>query len=194
MFDMDAIQLAAALQGKVSKEDEARVKALQALKTEDKNDDIKALDDLEAAKRQATFDEIARMKSVVEESKKSNAEIIADARSKIAAIQGLVSGLGTGAPFLGHLGLPAGGVAATIAPGIPGVQDLINREMAIDMPFMPGEPGFTSNQSQAPTSVTVNVNPTGSGFIGNQDDFQRVVQLALQMSNESGYSFDRAGA
>ena len=194
MFDMDAIQLAAALQGKLSKEDEARVKALQALKTEDKNDDIKALEDLEAAKRQATFDEIARMKSVVEESKKSNAEIIADARSKIAAIQGLVSGLGTGAPFLGHLGLPAGGVAATIAPGIPGVQDLINREMAIDMPFMPGDPGFSSNQSQAPTSVTVNVNPTGSGFIGNQDDFQRVVQLALQMSNESGYSFDRAGA
>jgi hypothetical protein len=45
MFDMDAIQLAAALQGKLSKEDEARVKALQALKTEDKNDDIKALDD-----------------------------------------------------------------------------------------------------------------------------------------------------
>ena len=194
MFDMDSIQLAAALQGKLSKEDEARVKALQALKTEDKNDDIKALEDLEAAKRQATFDEIARMKSVVEESKKSNAEIIADARTRIATIQGLVSGLGTGAPFLGHLGLPAGGAGATMAPAIPTVQDLIDREIAIDAPFMPGGPGFSSNAPAAPTSVTVNVNPTGSGFIGNQDDFQRVVQLALQMSNESGYSFDRAGA
>jgi hypothetical protein len=83
MFDMDAIQLAAALQGKLSKEDEARVKALQALKTEDKNDDIKALQDLEAAKRQATFDEIARLKMIVEESKKANEEILADARARI---------------------------------------------------------------------------------------------------------------
>ena len=194
MFDMDSIQLAAALQGKLSKEDEARVKALQALKTEDKNDDIKALDDLEAAKRDATFDEIARMKLVVEESKKSNAEIIADARTRIAAIQGLVSGLGTGAPFLGHLGLPAGGAGATMAPAIPTVQDLIDREMAIDAPFMPGDPGFTTNAPSGPTSLTVNVNPTGSGFLGNMDDFQRVVQLAQQMSTESGYSFDRAGA
>ena len=196
MFDMDSIQLAAALQGKLSKEDEARVKALQALKTEDKNDDIKALDDLEAAKRQATLDEIARMKSVVEESKKSNAEIIADARSRIAAIQGLVSGLGTNAPFLGHLGLPAGGsgTGATMAPVIPTVQDLIDREMAIDAPFMPGDPGFTSNAGASPTSLTVNVNPTGSGFIGNQDDFARAVQLALQIGNQSGYSYDRAGS
>ena len=194
MFDMDSIQLAAALQGKLSKEDEARVKALQALKTEDKNDDIKALDDLEAVKRDATFDEIARMKLVVEESKKSNAEIIADARTRIAAIQGLISGLGTGAPFLGHLGLPAGGAGATMAPSIPTVQDLIDREMAIDMPFMPGNPGFSSNAPAAPTSLTVNVNPTGSGFLGNMDDFQRVVQLAQQMSNQSGFSFDTAGA
>jgi hypothetical protein len=86
MFDMDAIQLAAALQGKLSKEDEARVKALQALKTEDKNDDIKALQDLEAAKRQSTFDEIARLKLIVEESKKANEEILADARARIAAL------------------------------------------------------------------------------------------------------------
>jgi hypothetical protein len=190
MFDMDAIQLAAALQGKLSKEDEARVKALQALKTEDKNDDIKALQDLEAAKREATFDEIARMKSVVEESKKSNAEILADARARIALMTGLISGLGANASDLGGQGTRD----VTLAPRLPTVQDLIDREMAIDAPFMPGNPGFTSNAASGPTSLTVNVNPTGSGFIGNMDDFQRVVQLAQQMSTESGYSFDRAGA
>jgi hypothetical protein len=190
MFDMDAIQLAAALQGKLSKEDEARVKALQALKTEDKNDDIKALQDLEAAKREATFDEIARMKSVVEESKKSNAEILADARARIALMTGLISGLGANASDLGGQGTRD----VTLAPRLPTVQDLIDREMAIDAPFMPGDPGFTSNAASGPTSLTVNVNPTGSGFIGNMDDFQRVVQLAQQMSTESGYSFDRAGA
>jgi hypothetical protein len=190
MFDMDAIQLAAALQGKLSKEDEARVKALQALKTEDKNDDIRALQELEAAKREATFDEIARMKSVVEESKKSNAEILADARARIALMTGLISGLGANASNLGGQGTRD----VTLAPRLPTVQDLIDREMAIDAPFMPGDPGFTSNAASGPTSLTVNVNPTGSGFIGNMDDFQRVVQLAQQMSTESGYSFDRAGA
>jgi hypothetical protein len=189
-FDLDAIQLAAALQGKLSKEDEARVKALQALKTEDKNDDIKALQDLDAAKREATFDEIARMKSVVEESKKSNAEILADARARIALMTGLISGLGANASDLGGQGTRD----VTLAPRLPTVQDLIDREMAIDAPFMPGNPGFTSNAASGPTSLTVNVNPTGSGFIGNMDDFQRVVQLAQQMSTESGYSFDRAGA
>jgi hypothetical protein len=190
MFDMDAIQLAAALQGKLSKEDEARVKALQALKTEDKNDDIRALQELEAAKREATFDEIARMKSVVEESKKSNAEILADARARIALMTGLISGLGANASDLGGQGTRD----VNLAPRLPTVQDLIDREMAIDAPFMPGDPGFTSNAASGPTSLTVNVNPTGSGFIGNMDDFQRVVQLAQQMSTESGYSFDRAGA
>jgi hypothetical protein len=189
-FDLDAIQLAAALQGKLSKEDEARVKALQALKTEDKNDDIRALQELEAAKREATFDEIARMKSVVEESKKSNAEILADARARIALMTGLISGLGANASDLGGQGTRD----VTLAPRLPTVQDLIDREMAIDAPFMPGNPGFTSNAASGPTSLTVNVNPTGSGFIGNMDDFQRVVQLAQQMSTESGYSFDRAGA
>jgi hypothetical protein len=189
-FNLDAIQLAAALQGKLSKEDEARVKALQALKTEDKNDDIRALQELEAAKREATFDEIARMKSVVEESKKSNAEILADARARIALMTGLISGLGANASDLGGQGTRD----VTLAPRLPTVQDLIDREMAIDAPFMPGNPGFTSNAASGPTSLTVNVNPTGSGFIGNMDDFQRVVQLAQQMSTESGYSFDRAGA
>jgi len=189
MFDMDSIQLAAALQSKLSKEDEARVKALQALKTEDKNDDIKALDDLEAAKRAATFAEIARLKSVVDESKKSNAEILADARSRIAGIEALIRSVGSG-----------GGGSVIPAPEPPlatvsnSVQSLINSEMAIDRPFMPGDAGFTSNAPAAPTSLVVNVNPTGSGFIGNQDDFARAVQLALQIGNQSGYSFDRAGS
>jgi hypothetical protein len=198
MFDMDSIQLAAALQGKLSKEDEARVKALQALKTEDKNDDIRALDDLENAKRDATFDEIARMKLVVEESKKSNAEIIADARTRIAAIQGLVSGLGTNAPFLGHLGLPSGGGGTNVNAGLGATNlptDLSNMPIVgggrdlIDEFNMEG-----SRSSGGPSSVTVNVNPTGSGFIGNVDDFERVVQTAIQQLNRAGNSLTSAGS
>jgi hypothetical protein len=198
MFDMDSIQLAAALQGKLSKEDEARVKALQALKTEDKNDDIKALDDLETAKRQATLDEIARMKSVVEESKKSNAEIIADARTRIAAIQGLVSGLGTNAPFLGHLGLPSGGGGTNVNAGLGATNlptDLSNMPVIGGGRDLIDEFNMEGTRSSAgPSSVTVNVNPTGSGFIGNVDDFERVVQTAIQQLNRAGNSLTSAGS
>jgi hypothetical protein len=195
MFDMDSIQLAAALQYKLSKEDEARVKALQALKTEDKNDDIKALDDLENAKRDATFDEIARMKLVVEENKKSNAEILADAKSRIAAINALVSGVGSSAAqnfVTGITGIAAGtGIGAgptnlpvdvSNMPTIGGGRDLI------DEFNMEG-----TRSSAGPSSVTVNVNPTGSGFIGNVDDFERIVQTAVQSLNTAGNSLTRAG-
>ena len=196
MFDMDAIQLAAALQGKLSKEDEARVKALQALKTEDKNDDIKALDDLEAAKRAATFAEIARLKSVVEESKKSNAEILADARSRIAGIEALMGGLGSGAArdfATGVTGIAAGtGIGAgtnNVPVDVSNVSAIGGGRDLIDEFNMEG-----ARSTAGPTALTVNVNPTGSGFIGNQDDFARAVQLALQIGNQSGYSFDRAGS
>jgi hypothetical protein len=195
MFDMDSIQLAAALQYKLSKEDEARVKALQALKTEDKNDDIKALDDLENAKRDATFDEIARMKLVVEESKKSNAEILADAKSRIAAINALVSGVGSSAAqnfVTGITGIAAGtgiGAGATNLPvDVSNMPTIGGGRDLIDEFNMEG-----TRSSAGPSSVTVNVNPTGSGFIGNVDDFERIVQTAVQSLNTAGNSLTRAG-
>jgi hypothetical protein len=196
MFDMDAIQLSAALQSKLSKEDEARVKALQALNTEDTNDDLAALKNLEDAKRGATFAEIDRLKLIVDESKKSNAEILADAKSRIAAINALISGLGSGAAkdfVTGITGIAAGtGISAGATnlpvdvsnmPAIGGGRDLI------DEFNMEG-----ARSSAGPSSVTVNVNPTGSGFIGNVDDFERVVQTAIQQLNRAGNSLTSAGS
>jgi hypothetical protein len=196
MFDMDAIQLSAALQSKLSKEDEARVKALQALNTEDTSDDLSALKNLEDAKRGATFAEIDRLKLVVDESKKSNAEILADAKSRIAAINALVSGVGSGAAkdfVTGITGIAAGtGISAGATnlpvdvsnmPAIGGGRDLI------DEFNMEG-----ARSSAGPSSVTVNVNPTGSGFIGNVDDFERVVQTAIQQLNRAGNSLTSAGS
>jgi len=46
------------------------------------------------------------------------------------------------------------------------------------------EAGIAAQQG----SITVNVNPSGSGFIGNQDDFLRTVQMALQIGGRNGYS------
>ena len=191
-FDLDAIQLAAALQGKLSKEDEARVKALQALKTEDKNDDIRALDELEAAKRAATFAELDRMKTIVEASKKANEAIIADARARIAALQ-----MPSNSVFTGHLGLPAGTNVATPTPintGIGSIQDVIDREMAIDMPFMPGDPGYTGTANQNRPAPNLTVNLQGGINVGSTFEFYQTVQTALQELNRAGNSLTSAGS
>jgi hypothetical protein len=194
MFDMDAIQLAAALQGKLSKEDEARVKALQALKTEDKNDDLTALKNLEDAKREATFAEIDRLKMVVEASKRANEEILADARARIAAL-GKIS-------FSSQAAYSVGAASSTFAPGLKEMQTNLAAGTLPDLSYLnfdlaalgsanaQMEAGIAAQQS----AVVVNVNPTGSGFIGNQDDFLRTVQLALQIGNSNGYSLSRAGS
>jgi hypothetical protein len=192
MFDMDAIQLAAALQGKLSKEDEARVKALQALKTEDKNDDIRALEELEAAKRAATFAEIDRMKTIVEASKKANEAIIADARARLAALQ-----MPSNSVFTGHLGLLPGTNIATPTPigsAVSTFQDVIDREMAIDMPFMPGDPGFSGTAGQNRPAPNLTVNLQGGINVGSTFEFYQTVQTALQELNRAGNSLTSAGS
>ena len=198
MFDMDAIQLAAALQGKLSKEDEARVKALQALKTEDKNDDIKALQDLEAAKRQATFDEIARLKSIVEESKKANEEILADARARITALSKV--SLPSAAAY------SVGAAGSTFAPGLAEAQSSLAKGTFGDMgglnylgfdlaalgaANMQMESGIAAQQAAGPTNLTVNLQ--GGINVGSTFEFYQTVQTALQELNRAGNSLTSAG-
>ena len=198
MFDMDSIQLAAALQSKLSKEDEARVKALQALKTEDKNDDIRALDELEAAKRQSTFDEIARLKLVVEESKKSNAEILADARARIEAL-GKIS-------FSNQAAFSVGAAGSTFAPGLAeaksaiaagtfgnmGGLDYLGFDLAaLGAANMQMETGIAAQQPAGPTNLTVNLQ--GGINVGSTYEFYQTVQTALQELNRAGNSLTPAG-
>ena len=198
MFDMDSIQLAAALQGKLSKEDEARVKALQALKTTDKNDDITALNDLEAAKRAATFAEIARLKLVVDESKKANEEILADARARIAALS--KASLPTAAAY------SVGAAGSTFAPGLAEAQSSIAKGTFGDMgnlsylgfdlaalgaANMQMESGIAAQQAAAPTNLTVNLQ--GGINVGSTYEFYQTVQTALQELNRAGNSLTPAG-
>lgn len=191
MFDMDAIQLAAALQGKLSKEDEARVKALQALKTEDKNDDIRALDELEAAKRQSTFDEIARLKLVVEESKKSNAEILADARARIADINKLF--VNPIMPFVSPA-VPSGQTPGFLpGPGVSNVPSLpsVGADLFTGGGMQSVPAGQTPNFLPGAPNVTVNLN--GGINVGTEQEFEAKIQTALQALNTSGNTFFRAG-
>jgi hypothetical protein len=200
MFDMDAIQLAAALQGKLSKEDEARVKALQALKTEDKNDDIKALQDLEAAKRQATFDEIARLKMIVEESKKANEEILADARARIATLgkasvstAGAFSVGAAGGTFAPGLAEAQSSLAAGTFGGMGDLSYLGFDLAALGAANMQMEAGIAAQQGTAgPTNLTVNLQ--GGINVGSTYEFYQTVQTALQELNRAGNSLTSAGS
>lgn len=63
-FDQENIAIEAALKGKLSDEERARVLALKALKSEGKADDEKALRDLEAAQQKGAAAELARIKEV----------------------------------------------------------------------------------------------------------------------------------
>jgi hypothetical protein len=200
MFDMDAIQLAAALQGKLSKEDEARVKALQALKTEDKNDDLKALQDLDAAKRQSTFDEIARLKMIVEESKKANEEILADARARIATLgkasvstAGAFSVGAAGGTFAPGLAEAQSSLAAGTFGGMGDLSYLGFDLAALGAANMQMEAGIAAQQGTAgPTNLTVNLQ--GGINVGSTYEFYQTVQTALQELNRAGNSLTSAGS
>jgi hypothetical protein len=63
-FDQENIAIEAALQGKLSEEDRARLLAMKALKSESKADDEKALNDLEELQRKAAAAELARIKEI----------------------------------------------------------------------------------------------------------------------------------
>jgi len=202
MFDMDSIQLAAALQGKLSKEDEARVKALQALKTTDKNDDITALNDLENAKRAATFAEIARLKLVVDESKKANEEILADARARISALSkasvptaaamSVGAAGGTFAPGLAaaQSSLAAGGFDGSSFSNLGGLTGMTPEQFdAFNFGMGPGNTPAGS-QSGA-TNLTVNLQ--GGINVGSTYEFYQTVQTALQELNRAGNSLTPAG-
>jgi len=202
-FDLDNIQLAAALQGKLSKEDEARVKALQALKTDTKADDLKTLEELEALQKKNADAEIARQNEILAVHKRNAAEMLAMSKENAKAYADFVKtftypgGLFAGTP-LGNTGSNATDAKPipTMGTALPNFD--VNSGAAIfgnpgDAGFMPGDPGYTGTAGQEKPNVIVNVNPSGSGFIGNQDDFLRTVQLALQIGNSNGYSLSRAG-
>jgi len=63
-FDQETIAIEAALKGKLSDEDRARLLAMKALKSETKTDDEKALVELEALQKKAAAAELARIKEV----------------------------------------------------------------------------------------------------------------------------------
>jgi hypothetical protein len=187
MFDLDAIQIAAALKGKISDLDRASLLAMQALKTEDKNDDISALKNLEQAKISADAADRARKIAALQDTINSNKLALADVESTLAKITKLPVPIVTyaGGLFAGTSLAPSGTNAGTQAPTIPSAampntntaptfsQDLIDLM----------EPRGAQTNAQ---SITVNLQ--GGINIGTQYEFYESVQRAVQEANRNGWS------
>lgn len=192
MFDIDSIQIAAALKGKISDLDRKSLEAMQALKTEDQNDDIKALENLEQAKIKADAADRARKIKALEETIAFNKAALADWEANFAKMNSNATkmlGLSAAAYSVGAPGstyaAPFQQMQTDLFKGtLPDLSYLNFDLSALGAANAQMEAGIAGQQA-----LTINVNPTGSGFIGNQDDFLRTVQTALQIGGRNGYSF-----
>ena len=194
MFDLDAIQIAAALKGKISDLDRASLLAMQALKTEDKNDDIKALENLEQAKISADAKDRARKIKALQDTIAFNKAALDDWEANFAKM----SSNATKMLGLSAAAYSVGAPNSTYQTGLQQAQTDLFKGTFPNMDYVNfdlGSLGAANAQMEAgiaaqqAANITVNVNPSGSGFIGNQDDFLRTVQMALQIGGRNGYSY-----
>lgn len=198
MFDIDAIQIAAALKGKISDLDRARLEGMAALKTKGTDDDIAAIKKIEYETLRAnaaandsqhlalmnTYDFYASIYGAAKDTADAIAKLSFVPPSKTAP-----TGNGTGGGG-GYQGMPSiGNVTQPNAFASMGNMGNVGFDLAS---FGAGQAAFESSiasyQAAQQSTVVVNVNPSGSGFIGNQDDFLRTVQMALQIGGRNGYS------
>ncbi len=195
MFDIDAIQIAAALKGKISDLDRASLEGMQALKTKGTDDDIAAIKKIEYETLRAnaaandsqhlalmnTFD---FYESIYGAAKKAS--------DKIQQLSFVPSG--TAAPSAGGGGYQ----------GLPPVGDITKPNAFADMGNMGNvgfdlasfgqgqaafEAGIASYQAAQGGTTTVNVNFPQLGFIGNAQEFASVMQQTLSEGNRNGYSY-----
>jgi hypothetical protein len=191
MFDIDAIQIAEALKGKVSDLDRARLEGMRALKTEATNDDIAAIKKIEYETLRAN----ATLNSAQQLSAQNTFDFYKliygyakDTSDEIAKLSFVPKLPGAPSTSTGTGGGGGAGTSNLPNPFVPGtIPDLsyLNFDLSgLGAANARMEAGIAGQQG----SITVNVNPSGSGFIGNQDDFLRTVQMALQIGGRNGYS------
>ena len=188
MFDIDAIQIAAALKGKISELDRKSLEAMQALKTEDKNDDISALKELEQAKISADAADRSRKIAALQDTINLNKLALADVENTLAKIAKLP------VPILGNIGgitpatpnIAAGQSPNYLAPVTPMMPSTNTGTAPVSTgdPFAAARaalPGVNFNPSAV--AVTVNANT-----IADPDQLTRLIQAGIQAVARNGWS------
>jgi len=192
MFDIDAIQIAAALKGKISELDRKSLEAMQALKTEDKNDDISALKELEQAKISADAADRSRKIAALQDTINLNKLALADVESTLAKIAKLP------VPILGNIGgitpatpnVAAGQSPNYFAPVTPITGTSMPSTNTGTAPVSMGDP-FAAARAALPgvnfnppaVEVTVNANT-----IADPDQLTRLIQAGIQAVARNGWS------
>ena len=188
MFDIDAIQIEAALKGKISELDRANLLAMQALKTEDKNDDISALKNFEQAKISADAADRSRKIAALQDTINFNKLALADIESTIAKMAKLP------VPIYGNIGgiTPASpNVPAGQAPNYPApITPMMPSTNTGTAPATMGDP-FAAARAALPSvnfnppavAVTVNANT-----IADPDQLTRLIQAGIQAVARNGWS------
>ena len=190
MFDIDAIQIAAALKGKISDLDRAKLEGLQALKTQATDDDIAAIKKIEyetlRANASANSSQQLALQNTFDFYKSifGAAKDTADAISKLSFVPpSMTAPTGNGTGGGGSTApLPNPFVAGTI----PDLSYLNFDLTALGTANAGMNAGIAAQQG---TTTTVNMNFPALGFIGNAQEMASFVQQTISEGNRNGYSY-----
>ena len=183
MFDIDAIQIAAALKGKISDLDRARLEGLQALKTQATDDDIAAIKKIEYETLRANASANSSQQLALKNTFDFYNAIFGYAKNSADAISKL-----SFAPVLGGV-TPSQGAAPSAAPSaMPFIP-------SIAMPNTNAAPTFSQDlidqmdpRGAQTNAQSITVNLQGGINIGTQYEFYESVQRAVQEANRNGWS------
>jgi hypothetical protein len=191
MFDIDAIQIAAALKGKISELDRKSLEAMQALKTADKNDDISALKELEQAKINADAADRARKIKALQDTINFNKAALDDWQANFDKMNSNTTkmlGLSAAAYSVGAPG-------STQQTGIQQAQSDLFKGTLPDLSYLTfdlaalGAANAQMNAGiAAQQAANVTVNLQGGINIGSTLEFYQTVQAAVQEATRNGWS------
>ena len=187
MFDLDSIQIAEALKGKISDLDRARLEGMAALKTKGTDDDIAAIKKIEFETIRANAAANSSQQLALQNTFDFYKAIFGAAKDASDKIQQLSfvppsmtapTGNGTGGGSTAPLPNPF------VAGTIPDLSYLNFDLNALGTANAKMEAGIAAQQT-----TTVNMNFPALGFIGNAQEMASFVQQTISEGNRNGYSY-----
>jgi hypothetical protein len=188
MFDLDAVQIEAALKGKISDLDRARLEGMAALKTKATDDDVAAIKKIEyetiRANAAANSSQQLALQNTFDFYKAifGAAKDTADAIAKLSFVPNMNPPTGNGTNGGNREPLPNPFIAGTI----PDLSYLNFDLTALGTANAAMNAGISAQQG---TTTTVNMNFPQLGFIGNAQEMASFVQQTISEGNRNGYSY-----